>query len=367
MARLDEIDVNFKSDTITAEDVQFWDCLSAPFKIYGLYEPYKSERFMRLPAYFAECPEVNEGVRNLMFHTAGGRVRFVTDSPYVAIVAEVEYVEQFPHMPATCRYGFDMYVADASSRKDSMYKKTFVPNGLSMDNSRYDGFYEFDDIRMREITINFPLYSAVKKLYIGLQEGCQLEEAQEYTVAQPIVYYGSSVTQGGCASRPGTVYTSLISRWLDADHVNLGFSGSDRGETALAEYIATMPMSVFVYGYGYNSPSIEYFAETYYPFYKIIREKNPDLPIIMMSSPSCIHIRPADLAERMTKRRAIVMKAYLQAVEEGDQNVYFVDGFSLLGTLEAEEATVDQIHPTDHGFYYMAKTLYPVLKSIIKK
>ena len=367
MARLDEIDVNFKSDTITAEDMQVFNCLSAPFKIHGLYEPYKSERFMRLPADFADCEGVNEGVRTLMFHTAGARVRFATDSPYVAIVAEVDFRGQMPHMPATGEFGFDMYAADVSSRKDSMYKKTFVPNGLSAENPRFDGFYEFDDSRMREITINFPLYSAVNKLYIGLKEGCRLEEAQKYTIDKPIVYYGSSVTQGGCASRPGTVYTSLISRWLDADHINLGFSGSDRGETALAEYMATIPMSAFVYGYGYNSPSIEYFAETYYPFYKIVRDKNPDLPIIMMSSPSCIRIRPEALAERMTKRRAIVMKAYLQALEEGDRNVHFVDGFSLLGTLEAEEATVDQIHPTDHGFYYMAKTLYPVLKSIIKK
>ena len=138
---------------------------------------------------------------------------------------------------------------------------------------------------MREITINFPLYNGIESLYIGIDEHSTLEKAAPYKMEKPIVFYGSSVTQGACASRPGTCYPSLLSRWLDADFINLGFSGNDKGEPALAHYIASLEMSAFVYGYGYNARTIEHYKNTYYPFYEIIRKKNPELPIIMMSSP----------------------------------------------------------------------------------
>ena len=134
---------------------------------------------------------------------------------------------------------------------------------------RHTGEYEdrhFEDVldyserKMRSFVINFPLYTDVCELYLGLEESAKVEAAPDYEIKVPVVYYGSSITQGGCASRPGTSYQAIISRRLNCDYVNLGFSGNAKGEPAIAEYIAGLEMSVFVYDYDHNAPNPEHLA-----------------------------------------------------------------------------------------------------------
>ena len=357
MSNIEKIDVNFKKDVIKADDVAFYNCLSEPFEIRGLYKPQETKQFLRLPPEFEKKECVNDGIHRLMFYTAGGRVRFVTNSPYIAISADVAYEGLMPQMAASGHYGFDLYAADVNDRKNAVYKKTFAPSGLTEENGSFEGFYEFSDTKLREITINFPLYSGVKSLYIGLSENCRIEKAQPYTIEKPLFFYGSSVTQGGCASRPGMTYTSILSRLLDCDYINLGCSGSDRGEEALAQYISNVQMSAFIFAYGYNAPSVGHYEKTYYPFYKIIRDKNPKLPIFMMSSPVCLDIK--NEKDIYIQKREVVLKAYERARSEGDRNIYFIDGFTLL---QSSDATVDSTHPSDLGFYNMAEEIYPILK-----
>lgn len=366
--KIEEVDANFRPDEISAEDVIYYDCTSDIFEINGLYKPYETEKFMRLPEYFSKEADVNDGVRLLMYHTAGGRVRFATDSPYIAIFADVECTYFSSQTNRCYHYGFDMYVANSDNPTKSTYKKTFVaPPDLTEENSKYSGFYDFENNDLKEVTINFPGYSPVRKLLIGLKANAKIEKAHKYTTEKPIVFYGSSVTQGGCASRPGSVYTALLSNWLDADYINLGFSGSDRGEKDLAEYIKTIDMSAFVYAYGYNAPSHEHYEATHYPFYEIVRKAQPDLPIIFMSLPSHSYIKAPSQYEYHVDRRVTAMKSYLKAYDQGDKNIYFVDGFSILGSAEIEECSVDGNHPNDYGFYLMAKELYPVLKHALKR
>ncbi len=366
MAKIDEIDVNFKANVPDENGIVYYSCFDKPFSLHGFYKPYELGMLTRLPECFREEKGVNRGVRALMNDTTGGRVRFVTDSKTVAIRVKLRTPVSFmPHMADTGALGCDMYVAPIDKSAPPLYKKTFAPLNTSREDAEYSGSFEFDDNDLREITINFPLYNGVESLYIGVCDGCTLKEASSYSVEEPIVFYGSSITQGGCATRPGMNYPALLSRWLDADFMNLGFSGSDLGEAVLAEHIATLPMSVFVYAYGYNAPSKEHYESTYYPFYKIIREKNPDLPIIMMSSPFCPDVKINEAARKMLNKREIVIESYEKAVAEGDENLYFIDGLTILGDSEAAEATVDGTHPTDLGFYNMAKRIYPVLEEVL--
>ena len=128
---------------------------------------------------------------------------------------------------------------------------------------------------MRTVTVNMPLYNGVQKLYIGVEKGASLQAAAPYT-APPVVYYGSSITQGGCASRPGSCYENIIHTKWDVDHINLGFSGNARAEDTMMEYIASLSMSVFVYDYDYNAFDSEYYAKTHYKGYLTVREKHPE-------------------------------------------------------------------------------------------
>jgi hypothetical protein len=145
------------------------------------------------------------------------------------------------------------------------------------------------------------------------------------------------------------------------DYYNFGFSGNARGDIELAEYISGIDMSIFVYDYDHNAPTPEHLSNTHEPFFKLIREKNPDLPIVMMTRPSITY------TEEDKKRREIVRRTYENALSCKDKNVYFIDGESFFGDSDREICTIDRIHPNDLGFYKMASVIEPVIKAILEK
>ena len=340
---------------IDAPDCVFHDVREAPFELYGFYNPQNEPVFRRIPEPVAE--QTNDGVRTLHIHTAGGRVRFSTDSEYIVIRAVVPTVTHFSHMPPTGVAGFDMYV---SRDGRDVFQKTFVPPYDMTDG--YTSIYHFGSRKMREITINFPLYNPVDALYIGLSSDAALSGGRKYKYEKPVVYYGSSITQGGCASRPGNAYTALISQMTDCDHINLGFSGSAKGEDAMMEYIASLSMSAFVYDYDYNAPDAEHLERTHERGFLKIREKQPELPVIFVTAPN------GDINNTLRrKNRAIIMKTFVNAIERGDENVYFVDGASIFDGENPNSCTVDGCHPTDLGFSRMARGIGRVVAYVLEK
>ena len=268
-------------------------------------------------------------------------MRFRTDSRRIAIRAYMDNVYRMPHFAFSGSCGFDMYV-------DGHYRATFMPPVDIEDG--YESLLEVDG-SMHDIEINMPLYSGVVKLEIGLDEGAALDAAKPYSRDLPVVFYGSSITQGGCASRPGTSYEAILSRMLDLDYVNLGFSGSAHGEVEMAEYIKGLEMSAFVYDYDHNAPDLEHLDNTHKRMFDIIRAAHPELPILLLSRPD------HRVDEENDARAQVIISTYDQAKASGDSNVYFIPGSRLM-SLCAEEGTVDGCHPTDLGFYSMAKTIF---------
>ncbi len=341
MIDISKVDSNFNVETkIEKADIKFYNIDDAPFKVYGVFR--ENGKYRRMPESVAQS--VSGGVYTLHSNTAGGRVKFVTDSPYIAIHAEMDGLGKMPHFALTGSVGFDMYV-------DDCYAKTFIPPFDIKDG--YESVVEFEKKERREITINFPLYSNVCELYIGLQDTAFLEEGKPYKNAKPIVYYGSSITQGGCASRPGMSYQAIVSRTFNYDYINLGFSGCARAEDEMIEYIKNLDMSIFVYDYDHNAPTVEHLERTHEKMFKAIRAKHPFLPVIMMSRPKYF------LTDEEKIRRSIIETTYRNAISSGDKNVYFVDGLALT-ELCKELGTVDNCHPTDFGFVSMAKALTEV-------
>jgi len=210
----------------------------------------------------------------------------------------------------------------------------------------------FPDDAWRQVTINFPLYNRVDALYIGLEGSASVDQGAGYAFAKPVLYYGSSITQGGCASRPGNSYQAIISRRWNCDFINLGFSGSARGETVMADYIASLDISAFVSDYDHNAPDADHLAATHSNFIRIIRQKQPLLPIILVSKPDFDQAPPENI-----RRRDIIYATYMQAINAGDRHIYFVDGQSLFGSEYRDCCTVDGCHPNDAGFVRMAEVI----------
>jgi len=215
---------------------------------------------------------------------------------------------------------------------------------------------------MRHYALYLPLYNGLKELLIGVAPGVVLQQGRKPKITKPILFYGNSVTQGGCACKAGSSYTTILARRLDAPQINLGFSGNGKGEPLMAEYIASLPMSVFVMDYDHNAPTVEHLAATHEPFFKIIREKNPDLPVVMLSRCS-FPFEP----ERSVPYREVIERTYNNAVAAGDQNVYFVNGQTLFGETDRDLCTVDNAHPNELGFLRMANALEPLLRKILNK
>ena len=350
MIDISVIDSNFKVETkIKQEDILFFDPKQAPFQIFGgLFE---DGIFRRMPQAVANSVSVQVGLLNT--RAAGGRIRFQTDSPYVAVHVKLLYVGKMPHFPLTGSAGFDMYAK--AGDEPERYRGTFIPPFDVSDG--FESILYFESVKMREITLNMPLYSSVGELYIGLQEGASILPPKPYARPNPIVYYGSSITQGGCASRPGNCYQNIIARRFDTDYINLGFSGSARAEKEIAQYIAGLSMSVFVYDYDHNAPDPANLEATHERMYLSVRQAHPDLPIVLMSRPRMY------LNEGDTKRRDIIFTTYQKAKNRGE-NVYFLDGPALMA-LAGCEGSVDGTHPNDLGFASMARALGDLLETIL--
>jgi hypothetical protein len=153
-------------------------------------------------------------------------------------------------------------------------------------------------------------------------------------------------------------YEAIIERALDSNYINLGFSGAAKGEDAMADYIAGLDMSLFVYDYDYNAPSCEHLAATHEKMFLKIREKNPKLPIVMITRPRS---RPDPDRDA---RKEIIKRTYDNAVSRGDKNVYILYGSDLFDGLK-HEYTIDDCHPTDLGLWFMAQGIIPTLRKII--
>ncbi len=338
--KMETIDENLKSVPLE-QGLHFQDVRSTPARIYGLIEG----EYARLPA--ALRPFASEKLLILQGNTSGGRVRFLTDSRRLGLRMIVTDSEGFPHMAYSGYAGIDCYLGEGP---DPEYLGTrWPPLGERLLESEFElpGTLSL-------VTLYLPLYDGIELLELGLEPGAALLAPPPYTRETPIVFYGSSITQGGCASRSSNTYCALVSRWLDSDFYCLGFSGNAKGEQWMAEYIAQLSMSCFVYDYDHNAPSPDYLRQTHRPFLKTILDSNPTLPVIAMSRPY------PNLPGTDGERREIVRETCTWAASQGAQ-IQYVDSLSLLGGRGRDSCTVDRTHPNDLGFFRMAETLLPYL------
>ena len=351
-----KIDKNFLTTNIENKtDVEWHDLKDGEFQVYGLYEPYKTEGFMRMPQSVADT--VSPGVAELHTHTAGGRIRFKTNSPYIALTAVIPTEYRHTHMGLCAADGFDLYV---------IHKGTASYFGAFPIPFDFKGGYTvvkdvYADNNMVCYEIEMPLYAHVANLFIGLKEGSKIEAGEPYVNDLPIVYYGSSITQGACASRPGTSYEAMISHRFNLDYINLGFSGNCKGEKNMAEYMAKIPMSCFVCDYDHNAGYEEYVA-THFPLYETIRKAHPDIPYIMISRPT----NDIDNDHVALKFNAM-MESYNKAVASGDKNVYYIDGREFYKGLNFIDCSADLLHPNDIGFHKMSDIIGDMIEKVLLK
>lgn len=335
------------------DDNLVWlNVLDDPFKLHGVMYDEKQGMFVRMKQSVADA--VGTDVRYLNRQSSGGRVSFRTNSHVIAIYA-VLFDDDEKHY-VSLEQSFDILRAN-----DNLPTITFDYN-FEPPRTVERGFFAryLTDGASEDKLLQMPISASVYELYVGLSADADIDAAHLYRDIPPVVFYGSSITQGARASRPSNTYQSVLSKRLRFDYTSLGFGGNAKGEREIAEYIAQLDMSAFVLDYDHNAPNAEHLLKTHEPFFKIIREKNPKLPIVIMSAPNTMPWYDWHIA-----RRDAVRATYENAVAAGDGNVYFVDGSEFFGDEDRDLCTVDTCHPNDLGMYRMAKHLEGLFASIL--
>lgn len=345
-----------KNDKVIDDVVDWYDVSFENFDIYGLVPENDGILTRRIPIEIAE--KVSSGVLGQSGYGAGGRILLSTDSAFVAL--KVEYAAGA--VPTVCNhcfsYGFDLYKFD-KNEKDVFVGAYRPGDGFNFHTAEYK-VNTGNNGEMTCYTLNMPHFCEVKKLYIGLKKGCKLGKSKKYRNDEPVVFYGSSITHGAAAGRPGNTYENFISQKYNIDYINLGFAGNAKGEVSMAEYISGLEMCAFVCDYDHNAPDKKHLMDTHYRFYEIIRKAHPDIPYIMISKPDFFTNSIAN-----DKRRSVIIESYNKAIASGDKNVYFIDGETLFEGDFYESCTSDGCHPNDLGFYRMANKIGAVIAQVL--
>lgn len=355
---ISKMDSNFLR-SFSLRGMRSYDVNEAPLVLYGHCRKEGEQDFKRLPHELVKTID-NPSVQGLYKNTSGIRVRFRTDSQGIVLRCILPECNNIPNMAMTG-------VADFSLYADGEYCNAFRP-GIEQDgdfaeagtwDTGYTSGHAFREKKMRNIVVFFPLYNDVNQVLIDLEEEAQLLPPEPYGHSGKVVFYGNSITQGACASHPGSSYCNLLSRWLDTDIVNLGFSAGAWGELALAKYIGHMDMSVLVMDYDHNAPTFSHLQKTHKPFYERVRSLQPDFPIIFVSAADRYN---ADTDER----RQVILDTYHQALAAGDQNVYFANGGVFYREFGRDHCLADYAHPNDLEFWCMAKAIGKSLLPLLK-
>lgn len=317
--------------------------------------------YTRIPTYLKDS--ISEGLWDRGLCSSGLGIRFASNSTRIGAHYHLSKNFHMMHMADTGTKGTDLYILDENGKwqyvntarpvKDSIQHKIYVEN--------LDG-------EMHEYLIYLPLYDGIDWLQIGVDSTAQLIQPQLNTpqANKRIVFYGTSIMQGGCASRTGMVATNMIQRDLNVECVNLGTSGEGRLVYEMARAMATIPdVIAYVIDPVPNCTQMQCDTLTY-TFINILRQARPDVPIIMVEGPIYPYAKyDSYFRNYLPLKNEAFYKNYERLIAENPNNLYYVTSEGLTG--ENEEGTVDGIHFTDYGFRAYADKLEKVLEALISE
>ena len=346
------------------ENYTWYDPKEAPFRVSGLNWFKQEKLYRRFP--IGSQPmleEVAPGVAFLCVDPTGGQIAFRTDADQIVVAAKLTGALSMDHFAATGQCGIDLYLRQPWEDGYKFEQVTRFPHTKDQYVCR---MIRNGNREMKDALLNLPLYIGVDELLIGLPKDAKVEAPKPFDHDKPIVFYGTSVTQGGCASRPGMLYTNILSRWMNREFFNFGFSGSGKGEKEVVELIAQVedPAMLVI---NYEANAGDGLFESLDPMLDIFRAKYPEVPILLGTR---MHVQYEVNNEQSRSQRDRKREFQRACVErrraEGDLNIHFIDGRDVVGEDVVHECFVDGDHPTDLGFYMIAKGLKPVLEELLK-
>lgn len=341
------------------EDIRWLSPPHERLEVNGLhwYKENGGELF-RLPVRLKDS--FRPAVWTLAQSPSGGRIRFRSNTQTLAIRLQYPSPPNMTNMHAFGQTGVDLYV-------DGVYHSTAIAPKDAAPEKTQEHFYfrpAEREAKDHELVLYLPLYKPVTVLGIGIGADATLAPPTPFASRAPVVFYGTSITQGGCASRPGMSYQAILGRMLNIDFINLGFSGNGLGEPELARAVASIDAACFVIDFAQNNRTLENLQKAYSPFLDTVRKARPDTPILAITP---IHSsREAWGVSHLEDMRTHIREVVSSRIAAGDRKIRIIEGPSLIGPSRLD-GLVDGSHPNDLGFQWMAEGIAPALAEQLRK
>ncbi len=322
--------------------------------------------YTRLP--LALKDSVRPELWRLGLNSAGIAVRFATNSSRIGVRYKLMFDNHMPHMADTGIKGTDIYVFEGDSAW--RHANTNRPIVNNTDDKICESVYlnNLDTTRLTEYMLYFPLYDGVERLEVKIDSTAAIGHGDKDLISPTgrIVAYGTSIMQGGCASRTGMASTNIISRALNREVINLGHSGQGKMDACMARAMATIPdVAAFIIDPVPNCTEMMCDTLTY-GFIDIIRKARPEVPIVMVEGPIYPYARYDSYFGRyLPAKNAAFRRNYERLKADGADGLHYVDAINLDGP--EDDGTVDGIHLTDLGFKHYSAKLIPILKRILNE
>lgn len=342
----------FSEIPVKEDTIKYFDGQS--FTIIGKFHTEKN--YARFPVAYKNT--LRKAVWDLGQNSAGISIRFRTNASVIIVRWTVTGDVNMYHMAFTGIKGVDLYAC-----VDDHWK--YVNTGRVKGKVNEFTMVKSDGHIFREYLLNLPLYDGVDSLSIGVNSNSEISGPKENWLIdkKPVVYYGSSITQGGCASRPGMAFTNILSRAMDRSFINLGFSGSGTFDIPVGEAMCETDASLYVIDCNPNTQT-ELIYDRAIELVKFMKNKRPEVPILLVEGfyNENGFTKPQD--SDIEKKRIELRHAFRFLKKSGIKQLYYKKGDGLIGN--DHEGTVDGVHPNDLGMMRIAEALLPVIQRIVK-
>jgi hypothetical protein len=326
------------------------------------------EPYNRLPARAQNL--VRKQVWALSRNSTGIIVRFKTDAQQIIVRYTIKGALNLPHFPTTGFTGVDIYSVskdgewnwlpgsysfrDTTTKKDTITYKFNIPKEVIYKSGR-------------EYRLYLPIYNTVGWMEIGTPKNSSFSFIPA-RVEKPIVIYGTSITQGGVASRAGMAWTSIAGRLLNQPLINLGFSGNGTLDKEMIDLISEIDAKVYVLDCLGNLMDTAKFPLTevkrrIIESVKTLHAKHPMIPIILASFGAFNNQRlDKERGNAIHTMNENMKQAYLFIKASGISNVF------ILTPEEMEmgmDDTVDGNHATDLGMMHYATSFEKIFRIVL--
>ena len=343
-----KIDKNMADSTITIDDKIWLDGFDEKLTIHGLYWANTNKNYHRL----LDTLDTRDNLKALAAHPSGAYISFYTDSPSISVRVKNLSAAYMAHMSACGQNGLDLY--------------TLVNNELVFLGTTKVNKAEFEltiiknmDRSLRYFRLYLPIYNELIKLEIGFEKDSMIKKANDYK-NKNIIWYGTSISQGGCATRGAMSQSAILERLLNEYEIyNFGFSGNAHLDIEVAQLLAEIKNVKYIIIESESNNTYLRTKEKLYDFIKVLKDSNPNAIIYVLSHyPNPIELVNSDFHKAQLKQKALhkrIVKKF------NSDNIIYIDGEKVIKT-DKYEVTVDGIHQTDLGFMDVAKYFYKIIR-----